>query len=224
MYDFTREKLGANSVLTLPASSFRYLHIRLSPGVQPKQVKGAFVSHLEEKQAAWSNAGSCAESRQSPDKTTLLSCAPAAAVPVDRILFRMAADGGNFRRSVSVQADGAEVARGELRRIHIMRAGQAVVSENLAVDVPGLRAKQLQVTVNNGDDAPLPLAGAQLLSVERRIYFDPAGEPALKLYFGDPKLAAPSYNYAEFFPSGFSCDRSANGSRSAQPRLHRQAG
>ena len=32
LYDFTREALGSNSVLKLPASSFRYLHVRLSPG------------------------------------------------------------------------------------------------------------------------------------------------------------------------------------------------
>jgi len=38
LYDFTKEQLGSNSLLKLPASSFRYLHVRLSAGIQPQQV------------------------------------------------------------------------------------------------------------------------------------------------------------------------------------------
>ena len=40
LYDFTKEQLGSNSLLKLPASSFRYLHVRLAPGIRPDQVKG----------------------------------------------------------------------------------------------------------------------------------------------------------------------------------------
>ena len=40
LYDFTREELGSNYVLKLPASSFRYLHVQLSAGISPQQVKG----------------------------------------------------------------------------------------------------------------------------------------------------------------------------------------
>src|SRR5437868_3865412 len=38
LYDFTHEQLGSNSVLKLPPSSFRYLHIKLSGGISPQQV------------------------------------------------------------------------------------------------------------------------------------------------------------------------------------------
>jgi hypothetical protein len=33
LYDFSQEQLGSNSVLKLPPSSFRYLHVRLSSGL-----------------------------------------------------------------------------------------------------------------------------------------------------------------------------------------------
>jgi hypothetical protein len=41
LYDFSREDLGSNSVLKLPPSTFRYLHIKLSAGIAPAQIKGA---------------------------------------------------------------------------------------------------------------------------------------------------------------------------------------
>jgi len=60
LYDFTKEHLGSNSQLKLPPSSFRYLHILLSPGILPQQVKGATIANLREQQASWTKAGSCA--------------------------------------------------------------------------------------------------------------------------------------------------------------------
>jgi hypothetical protein len=40
---------------------------------------------------------------------------------------------------------------------------------------------------------------AEPQSLERRIYFDPAGKTAIRLYYGDEKLPAPEYDYANFF-------------------------
>ena len=58
---------------------------------------------------------------------------------------------------------------------------------------------QLKITVDNGDNPPLAIIGVQLLSVERRVYFDPQGKSALRLYYGDAKLVSPVYDYARFF-------------------------
>ena len=53
--------------------------------------------------------------------------------------------------------------------------------------------------MDNGDNPPLAISGVHLLSVERRVYFDPQGKSQLKLYYGDEKLGAPVYDYARFF-------------------------
>ena len=58
---------------------------------------------------------------------------------------------------------------------------------------------RITVAIENGDDAPLPVAQVRPLSVQRRIYFDPNGKSALELYYGDAKLEAPSYDYGKFF-------------------------
>jgi hypothetical protein len=59
LYDFTREELGSNSVLKLPPSSFHFLHVKLSAGISPAQVKEAWVYNLQETKAGWTSVGSC---------------------------------------------------------------------------------------------------------------------------------------------------------------------
>jgi hypothetical protein len=109
LYDFTREALGSNSMLKMPPSSFRYLHVKLSPGIRPQQVKGASVSNLHEKQAGWTNVGSCASPEQKP-RSTVITCDLPDKVPLHRILFQVASTQVNFRRAVSVvDAKGLQV-------------------------------------------------------------------------------------------------------------------
>ena len=75
------------------------------------------------------------------------------------------------------------------------RAGTTVVSEEMDVPI-GQSSGPLKITVDNGDNPPLAIAAVQLLSVERRVYFDPQGKSLLKLYYGDAKLHPPVYDYA----------------------------
>jgi hypothetical protein len=65
--------------------------------------------------------------------------------------------------------------------------------------VRGQNSGRLKVTVDNGDNPPLSISGVELLSVERRVYFDPQGKSLLKLYYGESKLGAPVYDFARFF-------------------------
>ncbi len=53
--------------------------------------------------------------------------------------------------------------------------------------------------MDNGDNPPLAISGVELLSLERRVYFDPQGKSQFKLYYGDEKLASPVYDYGRFF-------------------------
>lgn len=199
LYDFTREALGSNSELKLPSSSFRYLHVKLSPGIRPQQVKGATVSNLHEKQANWTNVGSCSSPEQK-DRLTVIACDVAEKMPLNRILSQVASGEVNFRRAVSIaDAKGGQVGGGEISRVRLNRAGTLVTSEELAISVFSKPSGQITLTLDNGDNPPLSLTGVQPLSVEHRIYFDPQGKTTLKLYYGDEKLSAPIYDYARFF-------------------------
>ncbi len=198
LYDFTSEHLGSNSVLKLPPSSFRYLHVKLTGKISPQQVKSAAIFNLREQQASWTKAGSCAAPQQK-QRTTVIVCDMPARVPLNRISFEVTPAQVNFRRTVSIENDkGVQEASGEISRVRVNRAGTLVTSEDLAMNVAGL-AGQIVLTVDNGDNPPLAIVSVQPLSLERRVYFDPQGKALLHLYYGDEKLASPVYDYARFF-------------------------
>jgi len=208
LYDFSKEQLGSSFLLKLPTSSFRYLHIRLSPGILPQQVKGATIFNLREQQASWSKIGSCT-APQAKRRTTEIACDIPARVPLGRILLRVDPAQVNFRRIVSVEdAKGMQITAGEISRVRMNRAGTPITNEQLAVNAIGLNVTAANVngdsvhlilTVDNGDNPPLAIFAAEPASLERRVYFDPQGKTALKLYYGDEKLFAPVYDYARFF-------------------------
>ena len=217
LYDFTSEQLGSNFVLKLPPSSFGYLHIKLSPGILPRQVKGAAISNLREQQASWTSVGSCAAPQQM-QRTTQIVCDVPARVPLDRILFRVAPGQVNFRRTVRLlDAKGAQESSGEISRVRINRAGMLVNTEELSVSVTG-HSGQITVSVDNGDNLPLAILEVQPLALERRIYFDPQRKSALTLYYGDEKLPAPVYDYDRFFHPEDSAGEAQLGAGAHNPR------
>ncbi len=131
---------------------------------------------------------------------TIFACDLPAKVPIDRILFQVAAGQVNFRRSASVaDAQSRQVAGGEISRIRVNRGGTTVISENLTVSAPDVHSELVTVMVDNGDDPPLRFDAVQPQSLERRLFFAPQEKTSLKLYYGDEKLSAPVYDYAKFF-------------------------
>ena len=218
LYDFTHEELGSNYVLKLPASSFRYLHVQLSAGISPQQVKAATVYNLQETKASWSGVGSCGTPAQML-RTTVINCEWPLKVPLDRVRFEVDTRQINFRRAVTLtESAGRYESSGEITRVRLNRAGTTVVSEEMDVRVAGQSSGRITITVDNGDNPPLAIAAVQLLSVERRVYFDPQGKSQLRVYYGDPKLEAPVYDFAHFFHADPAAVRAELG-----PGTHNQA-
>lgn len=217
VYDFTREELGSNPVLKLPPSSFRFLHVKLSAGIAPAQVKGASVYNLQETKAVWSSVGSCSAPSQVA-RTTVVNCTVPAHVPVDRVRFQVDPRQVNFRRAVAVSDanDHHYGATGDITRVRMNRAGTTVLSEEMDVPIAG-GSGPLKISVDNGDNPALAISAVQLLSVERRIYFDPQGKSALKLYYGDAKLLSPVYDYARFFKADPAASKAELGAGTQNP-------
>ena len=198
LYDFTAEGLGSNFVLKFPASSFPFIHVRLAPGISPSQIKSAYVSTFSETKTPWSQAGTCAQASGGP-KQSVFNCTPMEGMTIERLTFELPANATNFNRTVIVSGDkGLELERGSISRVRVNRAGQTVVSEDLNIDLHPEFTSQIRISIENGDDAPLPIQQLRPLAVERRVYFDPKGKSVLQLYYGDPKLGPPSYDYQKF--------------------------
>ena len=219
LYDFTSEGLGSNFVLKFPTSSFPYLHIRMAAGISPKQVKRAFVSTFSETKAVWSTAGECKPTAGGP-KQTAFECSLLDRVPLERLAFDLPASAVNFNRTVAVSDEkGNEIERSSISRVRLNRGGQTVTSEDLTVDVYPRSASAVKVTIENGDDKPLPIETVRPLTIERRIYFDPSGKTALQLYYGDARLEAPTYDYARFFQQSGNANLAQLGTPSANPEF-----
>jgi hypothetical protein len=197
LYDFSKEQLGSNSEIKLPTSSFRYLHIKLSSGIRPQQVRAATIFNLREQQASWTKVGSCA-GPQARQHLTVITCALPSKVSLNRVEFRIPSEQVNFRRTVTIKdAAGSLVSSGEIGRVRVNRGGTLVTHEDLAVNLSG-NYGQITISIDNADNPPLSLSSVQPLTLERRIYFDPAGKSGLRLYYGDSGLMAPIYDYARF--------------------------
>lgn len=199
LFDFTRENLGANSTIALPVWSFRFVHVRLSPGILPKDIRQATVSFLQEKKAFWTSAGNCQHSGEQKHKT-IFTCDVPSSMPIDRIVFDVPASRAIFRRQVNVTNDrGTQIAAGSISRIRMNRAGTTVVTEDLTLNIYRDYTGRLTITIDNADDPPISFDRVQPQSVERRLYFEPQGKTSLKLYYDDDKLSSPVYDYAKFF-------------------------
>jgi hypothetical protein len=199
LYDLSREHLGNNFMLRLPRSTYKYLRVTVDGPVKPADILGAISELHEDRKPVWRNVNN-APAIQKVGKDTVLTFTVPANVPVEKIVFAMDAAQPNFRRSVEIRDDKDNIlSTGEINRIHMVRAGQRIDSEDDEVDFSEIGQKWLKVVIHNGDDAPLKVNSASLQQIERRVYFEAPSQAQLTLYYGDEKLERPEYDYAKLF-------------------------
>ncbi|MGA2204158.1 MAG: hypothetical protein ABSG40_19590 [Terriglobales bacterium] len=217
LYDFSREGLGNNFALRIPLATFRYLHVSITPAISPRDITGASTSAQREAQAMWISAGRC-HSAEQVRRTTRIACDLDPGVPVGRILLTVPAGIVNFRRAVSVNdPQGTELCSGSISRIRMKSGGKEVVTEDLALSFCTRKEHQVLIEIDNGDNAPLTVEKSEPQSLERRIYFDPAGKTAINFYYGDEKLPAPEYDYARFFHKEADATQAVMGAENQNP-------
>jgi hypothetical protein len=231
LFDLASQRLSRDTTIPLQESTFRYLHIELSfayaPGVEadhwpfsPTIVLGATVPPSREAQSVYTTVAETSAVATQGRESVATFVVPAR-VPVERVSFVIAPGfAGNFSREVKVSAlteaadDGGraplpEVVTGGILRVHASEAGREIRTEQLGVDaILGAnlqRAAKVAVTIENGDDQPLPIAAVRLEMRQREICFEaPEGGTAgkdsgLALFYGDSRLDAPVYDYARLF-------------------------
>jgi hypothetical protein len=213
IYDFTQHKLGSNFVIPVPTSNFHYLLLTITGEgwdrgneIRPDQVQGATARNTLRANAVWDSVPPIAVRSETKNRNTVISFDLPKAVPVGRIQFEVPAEKIDFRRQVTIEThterggvpeDEAwqSIADGELSRV---RSAGGKVHEDLEISTHDLRAEHWRITINNGDDPPLPVR-LYPQSLERRLYFAPRGATTFKLYYGDDKIGAPVYDYDKFF-------------------------
>ena len=199
LYDLSRENLGNNFMLRLPRSTYKYLRVTVDGPVKPTDILGAISELHEEHKPVWRDVSTAPVIKQEGTDTILSFTVPAN-VPAEKVVFGVDAAQPNFRRSVEIRDDKDMVLSiGETNRIHMVRAGQKIDSEDDEVDFSEIGQKSLKIVIHNGDDPPLKLHSASLQQIARRLYFDAPAQGQLTLYYGDEKLERPEYDYAKLF-------------------------
>jgi hypothetical protein len=215
IFDLTRQKLGRSTVLHLPESDFRFLHLRIVGPITPEDVSGFSVERQPAREPEYVTV---AESTQFTRKRrdTVIEFTVPAKTPVDRIVFVPGTEPANFSRDVKVSvvptsrhtsSDTTEPplpieSFGSLLRVHRLEGGHRIDEERLSVNPPATTldtATKWTVTVENRDDAPIQLAAVRLEMLERKLCFDASGTSGYTLYYGDSDLEAPQYDYAALF-------------------------
>jgi hypothetical protein len=208
IFDLTRQKLGRGTTLTLPESDYRYLHFRIKGPIKAESIQGirverAVIQKPRFVQVAQTNPGIV------KGHSTVLTATIPAHVPVDRIVFAPSAQPAAFHRTVRVtttplNASAYHPARedlltdGSLLRVHGVHDGQRIDEEQLDIAVPSGGTDEdatWTITIDNGDDAPLRIESARLEMMERDLCFDANAASPVTLYYGDPALNAPRYDY-----------------------------
>jgi hypothetical protein len=137
-------------------------------------------------------------------------------VPVEQVSFDLSPSyHGNFSRDVRINASSAgavttssasaplETFSGTISRVHSTQAGHKIDEQQLSL--PATLGSNLQsaahvwIEIENGDDQPLPIAAVRLEMRQRKLCFDAAATTGLTLYYGDPALLAPVYDYDRLF-------------------------
>jgi Protein of unknown function (DUF3999) len=212
LYDLSKENLGGNSVLRLPLSTYKYLRVTIDGPVKPADIIGASSEFRQEQKAVWRDVGGAPTVAELPAnasrgdsyhvvrKGTVLTFAVPENVPVNRVTFDIDPAQPNFRRSVQVEGDKeAYVGSGEIDRVHMVRQGQKIDSDDYDVSFSAVGHKEIKIIIDNGDDPPLKIKSARLQQLEHRLYFDAPASGPLTLYYGDEKLEPPVYDYAKLF-------------------------
>ena len=219
LFDLTSQHLSHSTTLHLQESTFPYLHVVLTasraPGTStffatPQMVLGATVPPSREAQSLYTTAVETTtitpRSRQS-----IATFALPERVPVERISFDLAPSfTANFSRDVHIfdrpqgaPATSGETLSGNIFRVRLTQAGREIRQQQLSI--PATLGSNLQdpataeVVIENGDDAPLPVTAVRLEMRQRNLCFDSPNAQPLTLFYGDPALAAPQYDYARLF-------------------------
>jgi hypothetical protein len=225
IFDLTGQKLGRSTVLHLPESDFRYLHFRIKGPISSQSVTGLTVMRLPSSQPKYVVIAQNSQVTQKGHSSLIEFTVPAH-VPVDQVVFAPSASPAQFSRDVSItvtpilpkrESDVAQpprtvTASGNLLRVHGVQAGQRIDEERLALDAPWVdfsTPAKWEVAIENGDDAPLTIESIRLQMIERTLCFDADANGNYTLYYGDPALNAPRYDYATLFALQASASRVA---------------
>jgi Protein of unknown function (DUF3999) len=223
LFDLTTQHLSRSTTLHLQETNLPYLHIELAVSsapsapaftATPQMVLGVTVPPSREAQSLYTTAAQSTAITQRGRQSIATFNLPER-IPIDRVSVDLPSTyKANFSRDVHITdhpinapdapAETSETLAGTILRVHLTQSGHEIRQQQLSV--PATLGSNMQssakveVAIENGDDTPLPISAIRLEMRQRKLCFDalPTTQP-LTLFYGDPALTAPQYDYARLF-------------------------
>jgi hypothetical protein len=213
LFDLSSQHLSRSTSIAVGEVTFPVLHVELTVtpapggsagGLTTAMVRGASVPPSREAQTVYT---SVAESLLiTRGRESVASFQVPMRVPVEQVSFVAPAGySKDFSREVRVTAlpnglgdgESAETVSGVILSVKTP-TGIAMGHRAQVLSIPATLGANLQsgatveVSVENGDDAPVPFTAVRLEMRQREICFDGGGAT---LFYGDAGLANPAYHY-----------------------------
>jgi hypothetical protein len=204
-------------VISLPESSFRYLHfdirtLALEP-VTPQDIAGVDVLVQKAELPRYVQVAAASSPQQKPHETVYEFAVPpnlaldglSFASDDPKAVFSRTADLERFRssqtteatsedggqRAMPMQSEGISLIHKPDAKLPAASNGQGTIHLALGAEP---YASTVRLTIQNGDDAPLALHAVALQMRERQVCFLRKPNTSYMLRYGDPLLGAPQYD------------------------------
>ena len=195
IFRFAKESREGTRVVHYSDNNARYVRVRIFDGEKQFPILGATVFH---------QAGVPLEIQVTPNaqararESTWTADLGGRGLPATEVHFEVAPM--EFIRCVNLSAsddnkDWRNLASGQIYRFH---QGDKV-QEQLTVPIPygGASARYWRLTVENGNDAPLPVAVIRLNTTPRHLIFEQQPGRSYSLIYGQERARAAKYDLGE---------------------------
>jgi hypothetical protein len=199
----------ARATLHYPRSIARYVRITLLPD------PNATVTSIAGARFGCDSASSLPPSSEIPlsitrreqkDKTTIIELdAGTEGTPLEEITLDVSTP--EFTRRATLAASSHRSVWPQVSSNAILRYGDQY--SHLSLSAQGTRKRWFQVTVEDGDNAPLEIQGAKARLLTREIVFRATKPGAHTLYLGSPDAYAPQYDLSDLLARTESRPRTA---------------
>ena len=214
IFDLTSQRLGHSTVIHLPESDFRHLHFQIAGPLTPDQITNATIDKLPASQPKYEPVASSSDALTKGHTSIFVFSIPAH-VPVDRLVFTPGPIPEMFSRDVQVEvqptprtprSDDSEppspiIATGNLLRVHRIEDGRRIDEDRLTIVAPTVdfaTPSRWTISIENGDDVPLNTS-VRLEMLKRDLCFEVMSNARYTLFYGDPLLSTPVYDYTTLF-------------------------
>lgn len=188
VYDIAGARRARSTTVVYPPSDFRYLQL-VASGIE--EIAGAAVSaptarpDLEERRVR------SVVVEQQETRTVVTADLDFRRIPVDEL--RVSAATPLYDRPVLIEGSNNGAGWMVLAQARIFRFPDSVET---SIAIAG-RHKFLRLTIENADDAPLEAIRITALAQPRTILAAPGYAPPYRVFYGNPRLRAPRYDFAE---------------------------